>query len=106
LAAPERGEVKLGRGWLVSRLQVLLQGDRLHLPTTAEARALAEELLEYEIKVDPDGDARFGAFRVGAHDDLVTALGLAVQVEPFEVPIAAPSGHVRPSLFRRLDDDA
>ena len=35
-------------------------------------------MLDYEIKVDPDGDAKFGAFRVGSHDDLVTALGLAV----------------------------
>lgn len=25
---------------------------------------------------------RYGAFRVGSHDDLVTALGLAVQAEP------------------------
>jgi hypothetical protein len=32
--------------------------------------------------VSEDGDDRYGAFRVGSHDDLVTALGLAVQLEP------------------------
>ena len=74
--------LSLGKGWLVSRLQALLQTNRLHLPRTPVAAALAEELLDYEIKVDPDGDAKFGAFKVGKHDDLVTALGLAVQEKP------------------------
>lgn len=54
---------------------------RLHLPRTAEAETLAEELLDYEIRVDQDANDRYGAFRVGAHDDLVTALGLAVQLD-------------------------
>lgn len=75
----EAGEVRLGKAWLVSRLQVLLQDGRLHLPRTAEAEALAKELLDYEIRVDQDGNDRYGAFRVGTHDDLVTALGLATQ---------------------------
>ena len=78
----ENGTVTLGKGYLVSRLQALLQTNRLHLPRTPEAATLAEELLNYEIKVDPDGDAKFGAFKVGRHDDLVTALGLAVQAKP------------------------
>ena len=76
------GTVTIGKAWLVSRVQVLLQRERLHLPRTSESEALAKELLDYEIKVDPDGDAKFGAFRVGTHDDLVTALGLGVQAEP------------------------
>lgn len=75
----EAGEVRLGKAWLVSRLQVLLQDGRLHLPRTTEADALAKELLNYEIRVDQDGNDRYGAFKVGTHDDLVTALGLAVQ---------------------------
>jgi terminase large subunit-like protein len=73
------GEVRIGKAWLVSRLQALLQTGRIHLPQTSEAEALAQELLDYHINVDPDGDAKFGAFSVGAHDDLVTALGLACQ---------------------------
>ena len=75
----EAGAVKIGKAWLVSRLQALLQTGRLHLPRTAEAQALAEELLVYEIRVDEDGNDRYGAFKVGRHDDMVTALGLAVQ---------------------------
>ena len=75
----ERGRVSIGKAWLVSRLQSLLQTGRLHLPATAEARQLAKELQDYEIRVDQDANDRYGAFKVGTHDDLVTALGLAVQ---------------------------
>jgi len=71
-------QITVGKGYLVSRLQSLLQTDRIDLPRTAEAIALKEELLSYDIKIDPDGDAKFGAFKTGAHDDLATALGLAV----------------------------
>jgi hypothetical protein len=75
----ERGEVKLGKAFLVSRLQALLQSGRLHLPETSEARRLAKELLDYEIRVDQNANDTYGAFKVGSHDDLVTALGLSVQ---------------------------
>ena len=77
-------EVKIGKAWLVGHLQVLLQSGRLHLPKTGEAEALAQELLDYEIKIDENGTDRYGAFKVGRHDDLVTALGLAVQ--PVRIP--------------------
>src|ERR671920_169311 len=75
----ESSEVKLGKAWLVSRMQALLQSGMLHLPRTAEAEALGKELLDYEIRVTEDANDRYGAFTVGAHDDLVTALGLATQ---------------------------
>ncbi|HEY8745810.1 MAG TPA: hypothetical protein VIU62_22210 [Chloroflexota bacterium] len=78
----EKGQISLGKAYLVSRLQALLQGGRLHLPKTPEAEALGRELLDYEIKVSEDANDRYGAFKVGAHDDLVTALGLATQVDP------------------------
>lgn len=78
----EDGKVTLGKGFLVGRLQTLLQAERLHLPESKEARTLAEELLAYEIKVDPAANERYGAFRVGTRDELVTALGLAVQAKP------------------------
>ena len=68
--------------YLVARLQALLQTGRIHLPGTAEAEVLAQELIDYEIRVDPDANDRYGAFKVGTHDDLATALGLAVQREP------------------------
>ena len=71
--------ISLGKAWLVSRLQALLQTGRILLPRTPEAEALAQELLDYEIHVDEKANDTYGAFRVGSHDDLVTALGLAVQ---------------------------
>jgi hypothetical protein len=55
---------------------------RLHLPHTSESEALAKELLDYEIRVSEDANDRYGAFRAGTYDDLVTALGSAAQVEP------------------------
>ncbi len=79
---PETGEIRLGKAHLVSQLQALLQTTRIKLPATDEARALARELETYEIRVDDDAHDRYGAFKTGAHDDLVTALGLAVVDEP------------------------
>jgi hypothetical protein len=65
-------------GWLVSRLQLLLQSDRLHLPPGPQAAALHQELLHFEIPISADANEAYGAFPVGTHDDLVTALGLAL----------------------------
>lgn len=77
-----RGDV-LGKAFLVSRLQVLLQRRTLQLPPKhAEAQAMARELKDYEIHVDENANDKYGAFRVGTHDDLVTALGLACIEEP------------------------
>ena len=75
-------EARLGKAFLVSRLQVLLQNGQIRLPKTSEAEALADELMNFEIKVDQDGADRYGAFKVGAHDDLVIALGLATLYDP------------------------
>jgi hypothetical protein len=76
------GSISLGKAWLVSRLQALPQCRCILLPKTLDARVLAQELLDYEIKVDEKANDTYGAFRVGTHDDLVTALGLAVQDGP------------------------
>jgi len=80
--------VKLGKAWLVSRLQTLLQGGRIHLPKTQETQRLAQELLDYEIRISEDANDKYGAFKVGTHDDMVTALGLAVQQVPWRPLIA------------------
>jgi hypothetical protein len=68
----------VGKAYLVSRLQILLQSARILLPKADEARALAEELETYEIKIDEKANERYGAFSTGTHDDLATSLGLAV----------------------------
>ncbi len=82
IVSEDRRSVSLGKAWLVSRLQALLQTGRILLPETEEARQLARELKDYEIRVDADANEKYGAFKVGTHDDLVTALGLAVQTAP------------------------
>lgn len=79
----DRRLARLGKAYLVSRLQALLQTSRVDLPSTAEARQLAQELQVYEIRIDQDANDKYGAFKVGTHDDLVTALGLAVLTEPY-----------------------
>lgn len=80
--SPGAREGSVGKAYLVSRLQSLLQYKRIRLPQTAEARALADELLNYEIRVTADANVTAGAFKTGTHDDLVTALGLAVLHDP------------------------
>lgn len=78
----ELGRVLLGKPFMVSRMQALLQFGRVHLPPTSEANALAQELRNFEIRVDENAHQRSGAFRSGTHDDLVCALGLALQKDP------------------------
>ena len=69
----------LGKAYLVSRMQSLMQSGRLHLPPShRDAAVMRKELLNYEIKVTEDANDKYGAFRVGTHDDMVTAVGLAV----------------------------
>lgn len=81
--SPHKREGKLGKAHLVSRLQALFQTNRIQIPRKLKyAREMKDELLDYEIKVSEEGKDTYGAFKVGAHDDLVTALGLAVLVDP------------------------
>lgn len=77
---PQPGVTMVGKAWMVSRMQVLLQSQRLHLPRTVEAGTLARELIDYRIDVSDAGHASFNA-RSGSHDDLVIALGLSCGVD-------------------------
>lgn len=72
----------LGKAFLVSRLQSLLQGKRVHGPDIPEMKATVEELRVYEIKVDDAGKDTYGG-AIGKHDDLATALGLCCLEDPF-----------------------
>ncbi|GIK67711.1 MAG: hypothetical protein BroJett018_55050 [Chloroflexota bacterium] len=76
-ATYEGSELRLPKQLMVSRLQVLLQQRLIHLPDTPDAAALVDELLNFEIKVTDAANLQFGAFKVGSHDDLAVALGLA-----------------------------
>jgi hypothetical protein len=72
------------RGWhvpkreLVGTLQVLLQSRRLKVaPTLPAAQTLVQELATFQVKITPAANETFGAWREGAHDDLVLALAIA-----------------------------
>lgn len=72
------GEFAIGKAHFTSRLQILVESRRIHIPKIPEASTLAEEMLNFDIDVDEaSGKATFGAIRPGTHDDLVCALGLA-----------------------------
>ena len=77
-----RREIRLGKLHLVSTLQALLQQARIGLPRTAEAGHLAKELLDFDLRVNENTNLINGAFRTGAHDDLVVALGLSLLEKP------------------------
>ncbi len=98
------GGISVGKAYLVSRLQSLIQSDppRLALPRTGEAEVLRQELLTYEIRVSEAANDRYGAFKVGTHDDLVTALGLAVLEEHHGQPSYQSGGfsRSRPTIER------
>jgi len=77
--------VSMPKTYLAQRVQSLLQSGRLRLPDTERHRALAEELRTYEVRVT-ESNRRVGlvagAFKMGTHDDMATALGLACLFDP------------------------
>jgi hypothetical protein len=50
-------------------------------------------MIDYEIRVNDRANMEVGAFRTGAHDDMVTALGLAVMFD------ATPAAFVGPRVW-------
>jgi hypothetical protein len=64
---------------LVSAVQVLLQSRRLSIaPALPDADILKQELANFHIKVTTAAHDTYGAWREGAHDDLVLALAVAM----------------------------
>lgn len=86
----EATQAQLGKAFLVGRLQAFLQTARLHLPKDEQARQLAEELADYEVELVADASTREGAFQVGTRDELVTALGLAILEDPWDLELPKP----------------
>lgn len=79
------GELRMGKTHMVSRLTALMQQRRLHIPDEPAFRELAKEMDDYELRVNSKAHLQAGAFKSGAHDDLATALGLAVLL-PYSQP--------------------
>jgi hypothetical protein len=75
---PVTGYWNIPKRDLVSTVQVLLQGQRLKFAEgLPEVSILTEELLRFEVKITEAGTDTYGAWREGAHDDLVLATALA-----------------------------
>jgi len=77
-----RSKGTLGKAFLVSKGQALLQYRRIDVPDTPEAKATCDELLVYEVKISDKGTDTYGA-STGKHDDLATALLLSVLEDPY-----------------------
>lgn len=85
--------VRQGREWhigklvLVTRLEILCQKERVHLPT--KDAGLINELPDFERRISEAANLQYGAFRRGSHDDLCIALALSVWQEPKPAPAMA-----------------
>jgi hypothetical protein len=74
----EDGSRHVPKKELVTGLQLLLQGHRLHIARSlSEAGTLVRELENFRVKITLAAHERFGAWREGQHDDLVLAAALA-----------------------------
>ena len=83
----ETREIIRGGSWwtvpkrnLVSTAQVMLQSRRLKIAASLpEAATLTRELEGFQVKIDSEtAHDSYGAWRTGAHDDLVLAVALAI----------------------------
>jgi hypothetical protein len=73
-----RNRYSIPKRELVGCLQVLLQTGRLKIASgLPEAEVLVKELLAFHVKITASAHDTYGAWREGAHDDLVLALALA-----------------------------
>jgi hypothetical protein len=85
MPAPE--EVHCTKRDLVSTLAVLLQARRLKIsPALPEARTLTEELAGFQVKISQAGGDTYGAWRGGAHDDLILSVALACWAGELDLP--------------------
>lgn len=80
-------EWRVGKMALVKRLNVLLDSERLWLPDHPNTADLIRELQDYERRITDSANEIAGAFKTGAHDDLVAALGLACIDDTLTEPI-------------------
>ena len=69
----------LGKKAMISRLKILLETKRLRLPERDRFKALASELRRFRTDRVEEGDR---LFRVGANDEQITAIGMAVLKDP------------------------
>ena len=85
------GMYRVPKRELVSVLQVLLQGARLKFAAELpDVPTLIRELLAFQVKITTAANDTYGAWRDGAHDDLVLAVALATWYAERVKPIPEP----------------
>lgn len=94
--------LKVGKANMVSRLQALLQFSRLRVADTEIGNALITELRQFELRKSEKNNDIFGAFMTGAHDDLVTAVGLACLRDTYATTGATDYGRKSFTTGRKL----
>ena len=69
----------MGKAYLVSRLMVVFERGRVEIDRDHPLRdGIIKEAADYQVRIEKAGKATYGAMERGAHDDMITALGLAV----------------------------
>ncbi len=69
----------MGKAYLVSRLMVVFEGGRVEIDQDHPLRdGIIKEAADYQVRIERAGRAKYGAMESGTHDDMITALGLAV----------------------------
>jgi hypothetical protein len=87
----EKREMTIGKSLLVTRLTVLLEQGRLHLPDNEQGEELTDELEDFGYEM-ASGNVKYEAET--GHDDLVIALALATYAEPKAVSRVVPHAFV------------
>jgi hypothetical protein len=88
----DRGVTYVPKRDLVSAVQVALQTERLKIASgLSEAATLVRELENFQVKITDAANDTYGAWREGAHDDLVLAVALALWVGKRPKVIMPPS---------------
>lgn len=76
---PETGDWRVPKRDLASALQVVLQSRRLRVaPGIEDAQTFAEQLLNFRVKITPQGNDQYESWRDSDHDDIVLAVAMAV----------------------------
>ena len=76
-------DVSIPKPQMASTLIALFESNRIFIgkdDNAAQVKSLRDELLNYELKVSQAGHDQYGAMKTGEHDDIVTAIGLALWV--------------------------
>lgn len=94
-------EFSIPKAQLIANLQFLFGYKRIHLTPGRDSEELVKELMNFDLKVTDAQNIQYGAFKVGTHDDLVTALGLACLAgAPKQPPMAFRIARTEPGYYQ------